>query len=217
MAHGLEFLLAAFEAAFEVGDGAAGVFEVETHILAGGLVVRRLDPTIRPEVDFLGQAFVDGGEGLVHMGDAPSGDFLIVFGHEFAGRKGEGAMFLAGLNPGRSSVSVSSAGRAGASGSRSRCGAQPAKVALPSGGTRTNWRRLERTRPSPDFISWVSRKSRCWFHPIVSWVHEDGSLAEEVGVLLQQDIADGEHQRVAGMEHAGEGEPGLSSGRTASW
>ncbi len=41
---------------------------------------------------------------------------------------------------------------------------------------------------------------------VISRVHEDGALAEEVGVLLQQDIAEGEHERVAGMNHAGEGE-----------
>ena len=47
-----------------------------------------------------------------------------------------------------------------------------------------------------------------WLVALVSRVHEDGALAEEVGVLLQQDIAESEHERMAGMNHAGESEAG---------
>ena len=44
---------------------------------------------------------------------------------------------------------------------------------------------------------------------IVGRVHEDGALAEEVAVLFQQQVAHGEHERVAGMEHGGEGQARL--------
>ena len=82
MAHRLEFLLSAFKPAFKVGDGSAGVFEVKAHIFAGFLVVLELQPAVGPESDFLGEPFVDGGKGLVHMGNAASGDFLKVFWNE---------------------------------------------------------------------------------------------------------------------------------------
>ncbi len=147
--------------AFEVGDGAAGVFEIQSHVLAGFLILLELDPAVGPEGDFLGQAFVDGGEGLVHMGDAPFGDFVEVLRHERGGGEGEGPLLLVGTNPRRGEHVVRAArGRPAASGSRSRCGAQPANAAEPSGATRTNCRRLESTWPSPDLISWVRRKSK---------------------------------------------------------
>ncbi len=44
---------------------------------------------------------------------------------------------------------------------------------------------------------------------LVSRVHEDGALAEEVAVLFQQQVAHSEHEGVAGMEHGGEGKPRL--------
>ena len=34
---------------------------------------------------------------------------------------------------------------------------------------------------------------------IISRVHEDAALAEQIGVPLQQDVAEGEHDRVAGI------------------
>ena len=101
MAHGHEFLLPILQAAFEVGDGAAGVFEVEAHVLAGLLILFELEPAVGPEGDFLGQPFVDGSEGLVHVGDAAFGDFLKMLRHERGGGQREGALFLVGANPGR--------------------------------------------------------------------------------------------------------------------
>jgi hypothetical protein len=41
---------------------------------------------------------------------------------------------------------------------------------------------------------------------VISRVHQDAPLAEEVGKLFQQDIAQGQHERMAGMDHACEGE-----------
>ena len=173
VAHGLEFLLAVLQPAFEVVEGAADVFEVQPHVLPGLLVLLELDPAVGPEGDFLGQPLVDGGEGLVHMGDAASGDFAEVLRDERGGGEGEGRCSWSARIHGASSRSVSSGRSAAASGSRSRCGAQPAKAAVPSGVTRTNCSRLERTVPSPDLISWVSRKSSEGCVAVVGRVDED--------------------------------------------
>jgi hypothetical protein len=151
VAHRLEFLLPVFQTAFEVGDGAAGVLKVEAYVLAGFLVFLELEPPVGPEGDLLGEAFVDSGEGLIHVGDPSVGDFAVVLRQARI--------------QGAASTSASSSRSADATGSRSRCGAQPAKMAERSGATRTNWRRLESTRPSPDLISWVSMKSRCGSSP----------------------------------------------------
>ncbi len=78
MAHGLEFFLATLQPGFEIAEGAADVFEIEAHVFTGGLVVGQLDEAVGPVINLLGQAFVDGGERLVHMGDAASGDFAVV-------------------------------------------------------------------------------------------------------------------------------------------
>lgn len=43
---------------------------------------------------------------------------------------------------------------------------------------------------------------------VVGGIHQDAALPEEVGVLLQQDIAEREHERVTWMDHAGKGEAG---------
>jgi hypothetical protein len=82
VAHGHEFLLPILQAAGEVGDGAAGVFEVEAHVLAGLLILFELEPAVGPEGDFLGQSCVDGVEGFIYVGDAASGDFLKMLRHE---------------------------------------------------------------------------------------------------------------------------------------
>ena len=110
VAHGLEFLLAALQPGFEVVEGAPDVFEIKPHVLSGGFVVRELDEAVGPEIDFLGQPLVDGGERLVHMGDAASGDFAEVLGDKRGGREGEGALFLPGGKPGRCRAFRSAAG-----------------------------------------------------------------------------------------------------------
>ena len=100
--------------------------------------------------------------------------------------------------------------------SRSRCGAQPANVAEPSGATRTNWRRLESTWSVAGFDLVGEQKEQMRLFAIVGRVHENGALAEKVAVLFQNQVAHGEHQRVAGMMSTARRPPGLSSGRTAS-
>ena len=89
--HGLEFLLAVFQPAFQIVDGALDVVEIQPHVFAGRLIVLELDPAVGPEGDFLGQPFVDGGEGLVDMGDAAVGDFVEVLGNKRGGGQGDGA------------------------------------------------------------------------------------------------------------------------------
>jgi hypothetical protein len=145
----------------------------------------------------------------------PLGDLAEVLGHQRGGGERECALLLVRRDPGSREQSAKERAVARER-SRSRCGAQPAKVALPSGATRTNCRRFEMTCPSPDLISWVSRNSRWAGRPRPR--DRPGSCpAAAVGVLLQQHVADGEHERVAGMHHArAKGEPGLSTGRTAS-
>ena len=182
VAHGLEFLLAVLQAAFEIGDGAAGVFEVETHVFAGLAVLLELHPTVRPEVDLLGQALVDGGEGLVHMGDAAVGDLAEVLRDERRGGESEGPLLLVGANPRRvEQVLRAASASARASGSRSRCGAQPANAGVAVGRRRGRTAAAWRGRvPSPDLISWVSRKSSERLVALVGRVDEDGALAEQV-------------------------------------
>ena len=85
----MEFLLSVLQAAFKIGDGAAGVFKVQSHVLASFLIFLELDPAVGPEGDFLGEAFVDGSERLVHMGDAAVGDFLKMLRHERGGGESE--------------------------------------------------------------------------------------------------------------------------------
>ena len=43
------------------------------------------------------------------------------------------------------------------------------------------------------------------FFAVIDWVHKDCTLAHQIAVLLQHDVADGEHERVTGMDHLGEG------------
>jgi hypothetical protein len=43
------------------------------------------------------------------------------------------------------------------------------------------------------------------FFALVNGVHEDRALAHQIAVLLKNDVTDGEHERVTGMDHLGEG------------
>ena len=110
---------------------------------------------------------------------------------------------------GAASRSFSGAGPASASGSRSRCGAQPANAAEPSGFTRMNCIRLESVAPSPDLTSCVSRNSSQGWSVVVGRVDEDGPLPEQVGVLFEDHVRHGQHQRMAGMHEHGAGEARL--------
>ena len=47
------------------------------------------------------------------------------------------------------------------------------------------------------------------FLSIIDRVHKDCTLAEKVTVLFQQQVADGEHERMTGMEHGSEGGAGF--------
>ena len=89
---------------------------------------------------------------------------------------------------------------------RSRCGAQPAKVALPSGSDADELEALGKDSAVAglDFVG-DEEKERGFF-ALVGGVHEDRALAHQIAVLLQHDVADGEHERVAGMDHLGEGD-----------
>ena len=93
------------------------VFEIQSHVFSGCLILFELDPAVGPEVDFLGQPLVDGGKGLVHMGDAASGDFVVMLGNERGGGEGEGSLLLIGANPG-----AAEAGRPARGGQRSANG-----------------------------------------------------------------------------------------------
>ena len=44
---------------------------------------------------------------------------------------------------------------------------------------------------------------------IIRRVNKDGALTEEVGVLLQQEVAESKHKRVTRMNHIGEGKAGF--------
>ena len=47
----------------------------------------------------VGQPLVDGGEGLVHMGDAASGDLAEMLGDQSGGGERESLLLLVGANP----------------------------------------------------------------------------------------------------------------------
>ena len=100
MAHRLEFLFSVFQAAFEVGNCSAGVFEIKTHILSGFLVFLELQPAIGPKGDFLGEPLMDGCKGLVNMGNAAPSDFLKMLWHERRGSKGKCPLFQISTDPG---------------------------------------------------------------------------------------------------------------------
>ena len=195
VAHRLEFLLAVLQAAFEVGDGAAGVFEIQAHILAGLLVLLELHPAVRPEGDFLGQPLVDGGERLVDMGDAAVRDFAEVLRDERGGGEGERAR---SPDPraiqGAASTSFSSGRSALGSGSRSRCGAQPAKAALPSAPDADELQALGEDVPVAGLDLVGEQEEQRRLVALVGRVHEDGALAQQVGVLLQEHVG---HRRAS--------------------
>ena len=133
---------------------------------------------------------MDGGKGLVDMGDAAVGDLVEVLRHERRGGKGDGPLFLVGANPGRVEHVLEQRPLGVGAAARGR-GAAPSRrtLPMPSGATRTNCRRLERTWPSPDLTSWVSRNSSQGSIAVVGRVDEDGTLPEQVGVLLQDHVA----------------------------
>src|SRR6202035_3052071 len=43
---------------------------------------------------------------------------------------------------------------------------------------------------------------------LVGRVHKNGTLAEEIAMLFEKYVANGKHQRMAGMKHGGEGRAG---------
>ena len=210
MPHGLEFLLAAFEPASQVVERLLDVVEIEPHVLARREVVLELDLAVGPEGDFLGEPFVNGGERLIDMLDAAVGDFLEVFGHERARRRARRPSAPGRCESmGRRAGPRASGRSVGASGSRSRCGAQPANAAEPSGFTRMNCIRFESMAPSPDFTSCVSRNISHGLVRVVGRIDQHGSLPEQVGVLFEEHVGHGEHQRVAGVHQHGAGKARL--------
>ena len=135
---------------------------------------------------------------------------LKVFRHERGGGEGEGALFLVGANPGRGKHVVQQRhGRQARAASRSRCGAQPAKVADAIGRDADELEALGKDLAVAGFDLVGEQEEQMRLVAVVGRVHEDGALAQEVAVLFQQHVADGEHERVAGMKHAGEGSAGL--------
>ena len=178
--------------------------------LPASLVVLQLDPAVGPEGDLLGEPVVDGGERLVDVGDAAVGDLLEVLGHERRGGEGDGL-----AAPGRRE-STGRRARPSAVADRPRPavrgrGAVPSRRTRvePSGFTRTNCIRLESTLPSPDFTSCVSRNSSHGSVAVVGRIDENGPLAEQVGVLFEEHVGHGEHERMAGVHEHGAGQAGL--------
>ena len=81
VAHRLKFFLSILQSAFEIGDVAPDVFQIQADVFPGILILLQLDPAVGPETDLLAQPLVDGGECLVDVGDAPLGDFVVMLGN----------------------------------------------------------------------------------------------------------------------------------------
>lgn len=64
----------------------------------------------------------------------------------------------------------------------------------------------DRAVPGLDLVG-DEEKERCIFS-LVCGIHEDRALAHQIAVLLQHDVADGEHERMPWMNHLGESNPG---------
>ena len=81
-------------------------------------------------------------------------------------------------------------------------------MALPSGSDADELQALGEDLAVARFDLVGEQEEQGWLVALVGGVHEDAALAEKIAVLLQQDIADSKHERVAGMNHAGERETG---------
>ena len=53
------------------------------------------------------------------------------------------------------------------------------------------------------------QKEQLRISTIIDRVHKDCSLAEQVAVLFQNQVANGEHERMAGVKHSSEGDTRL--------
>ena len=104
---------------------------------------------------------------------------------------------------------MSSGRSAAASGSRSRCGAQPAKAADPSGFDADELQPLGEDLAVAGFDLVGEQEEQRRLVAIVGRVHKDRALAEQVAVLFQKQVADGEHERMAGMMSIAREGPGL--------
>ena len=153
---------------------------------------------------------MDGGERLLDVGDAAVGDLLEVLRDERRGGQGEGPLLLVGAIHGRVEHVLEQRPVGGRRAVRGR-GAAPSRrtTAEPSGVDADELQPLGETWPSPDLTSWVSRNSSQGSIAVVGRVDEDGALAEQVGVLFQEHVGHGQHQRVAGVHEHGAGQPGL--------
>ena len=134
-----------------------------------------------------------------------SGDFLKMFRHERSSGEGECALFLVGTNPwrGKHIVQQRTVGR--------REGLQ-VKVRRPTGkGGRSIGRDADKLEALGEHLVVAGfdlvgeQEEQMRLLAIVGRVHKNSALTEEIAVLFQNQVAHGEHQRVAGMEHCGEG------------
>ena len=177
--------------------------------LPGFLVLLELDPAVGPEGDFLGEPFVDGGERLVDMGDAASGDFAEVLGDERGGGEGEGPLLLVGANPGGVEHVLQQRPVGGRQAARGRGAAPNRQRRRAIRGDADELQPLGEDRAVAGLDLVGEQEEQRGLVALVGRVDEDGALAEQVGVLLQKHVAHGEHERVAGMHQHGEGEARL--------
>ncbi len=129
------------------------------------------------------------------------GDFAVVLGDERGGGEGEGALLLVGANP----VGCQQVGEQGAVGGGQRlevevrCPAGKAGVAVGCDADELQPLGEDGAVAGLDLVG--EQEEQRGFRALVGGVHEDRALAQQIGVLLQHHVADGEHERMAGVDH----------------
>ena len=185
MAHGLEFFLATLQPGFEVAYGAADVFQIEVHIFASGLVVGELDEAVGPVINLFRQSFMNGGQRLVHMGDAASGDFAEVFRHEGLGGEREGAIFQPGSEPGCSKAFRQQRAVGGREGFEVEVRRPTGEGGAAVGHDADELQALGNDLTVAGFHFMREEQKQRKLVAFISRVDEDRALPKKVGVLLQ--------------------------------
>ena len=200
----MKLLLAAFQPRFQVVEVAPGVFQVEPHILPGSFVVGEPDVTIRPEVDFLGQTLVDGSKGFVHVGNPSPCHFIEVLGHQSCRGQRECPLFQAGSQPRGGQHLRQQRTLPAAQGFKVQVGSPTGEARAAVGLHAHELEALGYDLPVAGFHFVGDEEKQGRLVAVVGRIDQNGSLPKQVDVLFQQHVGCGHHQRVSGMDQAGE-------------
>ena len=99
MAHRVEFFLAIFKSSFKVSKCASDIFQVEAHILTSFAILLKLQPTVLPEGDFLGEALMHRVQSFFDVSGSAARHFVVVFWHQGRSSKRNSAGLLVCHDP----------------------------------------------------------------------------------------------------------------------